>query len=447
MVTIGNTNIPGTILTVESARSVGVGIQAPGDLAIVGQADLDNGDASANEMVAITRPNQAAKEFGDPENSMLTGAVQDALVEGAYPVFAIPAAETEVNSEDLSGASGSTGTLSNAPIREDASTITFNINSTQKTTVLEYDQDPANVTPDTDEVIVNPVTSKYHSDESLGNSGDDVSYEYFDYENAHETIKTAQTGGETFLRERLDLVATLSENSSVVSDLQTTVSEMEQNGWFAIGLAGAGSPYIADTSTYSNSYDTSRLQLVHPSRKDDYTTALGSYAGHRSDVGITSSPIFDVVETASALQLDLSTSQQENLVNANVNPLEERGGGARIIHDLTTVTDGNTDESSWRQGFARLVTDYVAEQTDAIAQDYVGELNVPAVRNSLRAEVAGMLRGVLEARQITAFSLIVEEDTANSVLVDIGIDTTDPIENIRASVLAGRVDNGTGGDN
>lgn len=447
MVTIGNSDIPGTILIVESARSVGVGVEAPGDLAIVGQADLSNGNASANEMVQVTRPKQAADEFGNPSDSQLTRAVQQALVEGAYPVFAIATAENSVTGEDLSGKSGQTGTLSNAPVREDEATVTFTINGTQKDTVLVYDDDPANLTPDTDEALLNPVTGKYNIDESQGNTNDDVDYEYFDYSSALTEVENAQIRQGEYLRERVDLVGVTNENDSVVNSLQSTVSNMESNGWLAIGVAGAGDPYIADTSTYTNAFDTSRIQLVYPTRNRDGESNIGAYLGHRAQLGIESSPIFNTVSEIDSLQESLSRSQQVDLVNAYVVPLEERGGGALIKEDVTTVSDSNSDEQAWRQGFSRLVTDFVAEMADAEAQPFIGELNTQQARNSLYENVVAELRQLLEVNQIEAFSLVIEEEDATTVSMDIGINITDPIKNVRASVLAGQVDNGTGGDN
>lgn len=447
MVTIGNSDTPGTILTIESARSIGTGVEAPGDVVLVGQADLQNGSASANDMVQVTRPKQAADEFGARSDSQLTKAVQDALVEGAYPVFAIAAERKSVTAYDLSSESGNTGTLPDAPHVEDASAVTFTINSTTKDTTLYYDDDPANGTPDTDEVLFNPVTGKFHADESLGSAGDEADYEHFDYTAALDEVKNAQIGDNEYLRERVDLVGVTNENDNVVNDLDTTISEMENEGWLAIGVAGAGDPHIADTSTYNNNFDTSRMQLVYPSRTGDNRTAIGAYLGHRSTLGIESSPIFNIVQELKSLQFSVSESQKTNLVNARVVPLEERGGGAKIIEDVTTVTDSNDAESAWRQGFSRLVTDYVAEMADEKAQPYIGELNTSGARASLRENVSAELRELMESNQLQDYSIVVEEDTSTSVLMDIGIETTGPIKNIYTSVLAGDVQNGQGGDN
>lgn len=445
MVTIGNSNLPGTITTIESATATGANIGAPGDVVIVGQADLDNGNASANELKRITRPKESRDEFGDPDNSMLARAVTDALVEGAYPVFAIATDETSVSGEDLSGLSSNTGTLANAPIREDTDSITFTINSTTLTTVLEHDQDPADGTPGTDEVLVNPVSGKFNIDSnvSVGNAADTVDYEHFDYTSAHDAVTTEKSGDE-FVREAVDLVFSLSENSAVRDDLETTVDSMESSGWLAIGQAGAGKPYIADTGSYTDSYDNSRLQLYYPSRNGDNETILGSVAGRRAALGIDASPIFKTIDSQKDLQFNLERSDQENLVNAKVIPLEERSGGARIIQDLTTVADDNLGEDAWRHGFARLVTDFVYDTVESRSQSFIGKLHTQDARNALQGILSDDLQSLLASDAITAFSITVERKDDTTASVDIGIDTTDPLENIETTISAGDVQNAVG---
>jgi len=449
MVTIGSDAQPGVILEIESAVSVGTDVGAPGLPIIIGQADLDNGNADPDTARRITRPSVARRLFGDADNSVLTQAINDALVDGAYPVYSIAPPEVSVSGEDLSGVSGQTTTLANAPVIERASDITFTVNSTQKDTVLYYSGDPDNATPGTDEVYVNPVTGKAKADESFGNTGDSVDYEYADYSNTFEEITDAAAFGDTYIRELADFIALTNENSSVISDAVSKSESMEQNGWFNIVLAGAGSPYIDDheTSTdevasYTDSYDTSRLQLINPSRARNGETLIGGYVGDRSDAGITRSPVFDRISTHTDLLTNLRDGQIETLISENVIPIEERSSGARIVEDVTTVVDDNTDEAAWRSGFARLVTDYVAEVAEAEAEPFIGEFNNRAVRNALRGKIEGELGDLLDSRVINAYSLGVSAIDDNTAAVDIGIDTADALKNIEATVAAGDVRNG-----
>lgn len=445
MVTIGNDTLAGTITTLESADSVGVGVGSPGTPVIIGQGYLQGStaNASADSAQRITRSSQARNQFGDAANSQLTQALQDALSEGAYPVYGIAPTETEVTGEDFSGESGQTATLANAPVQEVADDIVFTVNSTTKTTVLYRDGDPSNETPGTDEVYLNPTTGKFKVDESLGNTGDDVDYWYLDYSSTFDEIDNHQVTDTEFLRDIVDFVSLIPETDDVVDSLETQVDNMESNGDFAIGLAGAGDPYIADTNAYTDSYDNSRMQLVYPSRDGDGNTLMGSYAGARSRIGISSTPIFKRLRTQNALQFNLSRSQQEDLVLEKVNPIEERGGaGARIIDDLTTVGDTNTDEAAWQQGISRLVTDFIAETVRERADGFIGSFNDTSTLNSLRGNISSDLKALLESRQLEAYSLVIEATDGTTAVVDIGIDTADPLRNIELTVSAGAVQNG-----
>lgn len=457
MVTIGTTALPGTTTTIESADSAGANIGAPGTPVLVGQAYLPEGSADANTVYRITRTKRAQTLFGPASKSLLTQAVQGALVEGAYPVYAVAATETSVTGEDLSGVSGTTTTLANAPVQEVAGDITFTVNSTTKDTVLYYDGDPENASPGTDEVYLNPQTGKAEADESFGNTGDSVDYTYVDYTDAFTAIENATIGEDTYVREVADFIAVVDENDSVVADAKTTSEDFEQEGWLNIAIGGAGNPYIVDantgsdeTSSYTNSHDTSRLQLVHPTRDPDGNTLIGEYVGVRASLGIDSFPIFKRIQSKASLQKNLKDSQKENLVNENVNPLEESGNSIRIVEDLTTVTDNNTDEAAWRRGFARLVTDFVAENANERAEPFVGDFNEQSTMNALRGNVSSDLKGLLETGQIEAFSLVVEKEDSLNAVVDVGIKTADPLRNIEITVSAGQVINGisaeAGGD-
>lgn len=447
MVTIGSDTQPGTILNIESATSVGANIGAPGVPLLVGQADLDNGSASANTAKRITRPKQARTEFGSPDNSLLTQAIQDALVDGAYPVYAIAPAEVDVTAEDLSGNTGQDGTLANTPVLEREDDVTFTINSTTKTTVFYWQGDPANATPGTDEVYVNPVTGEFRADEVMGNTGDEVDYGHADYTNTFDEVTQATAFDGQYVREVADFLVALNENDTIVTDVKDKSESMEGNGWFNIALAGAGSPYIDDggTSTdelddgYSNSYDTSRLQLIHPSRARDGQTLLGGYAGVRAEAGIDRSPIFNRISTHVDLLDNLTDSQMNHLISENVNPIEERSGGAKIIEDITTVTASNTDEQAWQTGFARLVTDFVAETVDVESEPFIGDFNRQPVLNALRGKVESELKALLETATIEAFSLVVESVDNQTAAVDVGINTSDALRNIDITVSAGEV--------
>lgn len=442
MVTIGNDTLPGTVTTIESNISTGVNVGAPGTPVLVGHADLSSGTASADTAEKVTTPVQARRYFGD--GSQLSRACADALTEGAYPVYAVPTTVTSVSGEDLSGVSSDTTTLDNAPLVEDADTISVTVNSTTKDPVLVYDDDPGDLTPDTDEALINPVTGKMHVDETMGNTGDSIDYEYQEFSGSFDEVQSASFSGDN-LQEIVDFVISLNENDTVVDDLQTTVTEMETAGSLAIGLAGAGDPYIADTASYTNSYDDSRMQLYYPSRNSDNETILGSLSGLRARLGINDSPMFESIQTQKDLRVTLTRTQQEELVGERVNPLRDRSGGALIVEDLTTVDPAqNLEEANFDQGIARLVTDYVTEYSNAQAERFIGELHTQQARNALRTTVVKELRRLLSSNAITAFSLIVEEVDSQTASLDVGIETIEPLRNIETNITAGRVQSSGG---
>lgn len=446
--TIGSSTLPGTISTIESARGVGANVSAPGDVALVGAPDLtgsDGGSASANSVYRVTSASQARNLFGEADGSPLTTAVVDALVEGAYPVYAATAEQFTITGEDLSGKSGQSGTLINAPVIEQADKITFSINSTTKDTTLVY-RDPTNLTPSTDEVMVNPITGKYNIDESQGNTGDDVDYEYFSYSDALDEVKTwKDTTRDVYVREVADFLVSVNENQTVIDDVKATVDQLESDGHLLVGQAGAGDPFISgNKSSYTNPYDTSRMQLYYPSRTPEGDPLMGSIAGFRAALGIGASPMFKIIESEPDLQEVLSQEEKKNLVAGQVTPLEERSGGAKLVEDLTTVSDSNTEESSWERSFARLVTDYVYEATDDIAVDYIGDLHKQSTRNSIQSDIAGFLQSLLAADQLVAFTLNVQKIDSLTASVDIGIKTTKPLRNIEVNITAGETSGGVG---
>lgn len=446
MVTIGNDTLPGTILTIESSTSAGVNLAVPGTGVIVGPADLTSGSASADTAYEVRTPQRAKNLFGS--TSQLSKAIQDALAEGAYPVYAVTPAQTDAT-DDLSGLTVNTGTLNNAPTLEAANTFVFTINSTQHTAVTYYDGDPHNVAAsdiDAEEVYVNPISGNFQIDDgtTVGNASDDVTYTYVDYSGAFDEIETATFDGEN-LQDIVDFVVLLQEDDTATDDMQTTLGNMESSGALAIGLSGAGTPYIADTSTFTQSYDDSRMQQYYPSRNSDNDTLLGSVLGLRSSLGIDRSPMFKTLDTQDDLRVSLSRTQRENLVGQRVNPLLDQSGGAKVIEDLTTVdTSANTDEANFDQGFARLVVDHIAEFVDAASDPFIGELHTRSARNALRGIISAELKRMLASNSITAFSLVVDKVDSDTASVDVGVKTTDPLRNIEASVLGGAVSSGTG---
>ncbi|SEL17605.1 Phage tail sheath protein [Haloferax larsenii] len=425
MVSIGNSTLPGVQTTVDSATNAGVNVGASAQIALVGQADLANGTASADTVYEVRTPVKARDLFGS--GSPLAENIVDALTEGAYPVYAAAPAAQSVTAEDL-GTSQS-GTLANAPVSEDPADVTFTVDGSDQTTVKTL-EDPTTLTLNAGETAYNPVTGDYAHDVTPSTSSD-VDYDYFDYTTAIQAVETEEA-------ETVDFLGVLSEDSGAVQEAHDAVKRMEDNYNFAVAVAGADE-YIADTSAFSNSYDSSRIQLLYPARDSDGVSIIGAYLGLRAALGINNSPIFKRLQTVKALSYTLSTTDQENLVAAKVVPVADESAGARIVEDLTCVADANSAEDNMRQVLHRLIVDYTTEIVNEVSEKFIGELHTQAARNALRSSIVARLGGLMDLNAITGYVVTVEEVDAMTASVDVGIDTIDPLRNINATVTAGAV--------
>lgn len=427
MVTIGSTTLPGVQTEVESASSAGVNVNAAAVVGLVGQADLANGTANANEVYEVTTPVKARTWFGD--GSPLAENCVDALTEGAYPVYAVAPERLEVVGEDLSGLGSTSGTLENTPGPEDPDAYSFSVDSTSKTTVLTMD-DPSGKSLGTDEVYVNPVTGAFELDAAPSTSAS-VTYEYFDYPSATTVLYQEEA-------DRIDLVGLLNENEGAVTDAHSTALDYDDRYEFTVVIAGAA-PRIESTTSFANSFDTSRLQLLYPSRNSADESIIGAYLGLRARLGINNSPMWKRLDTQTELAVTLSKTEQIDLVNEKVVPVADESRGARIVEDLTCVADDNTEEDAMRQVLHRLIVDYVTEVVYRTSERFIGELHTQPARNALSTIVGGELDLLLTQNSITDYNVTVEKVDAMTASVDVGIDTVDPLRNILATVAAGEV--------
>lgn len=425
MVKIGNTTLPGVQTTVESSRSVGVGVGSPGDILLIGPSN-EEGEAEPNTAYQVRTPSRSRHYFG--EDSPLSDAIIDALREGAFPVYAISTEAVDVEDE---GVTSDSGTVEHVPVSEDPSDTTFSVDGSDLTTVTTF-EDPSEQTPGTAEAILNPVTGDYHIDYD-GIDPAAVDYVHQDYESAVQSIGS-EIGND------VDLVGVLVETESVVDVLVDEVNDMASNYNFAIAVAGA-SPYLGDNiDSYMNDYDTSRLQFVYPSRNTDGESIIGSYLGVRSAIGISASPMRKRISSQTSLNQTLSSDEKAALLAERVNPLGNERAGARIIDDVTSVTDDNANERNMKQGISRLVIDFVTIVVNANSDDFIGELHTDSARNSLQNIIKSELKDLVTLNAIRAYSVSVQEVDSMTASVDVGVETVDPLRNIVATVTAGEVE-------
>ncbi|WP_281193726.1 hypothetical protein [Halorubrum sp. F4] len=405
----------------ESATSAGINVGASAQISLVGQADLTSGTASVNTVYAVRTPVKARELFGS--GSPLADNCVDALTEGAYPVYAVAAEGTEVVDEDVGS---ETGTLTNTPVSEDADEVTFEVDGSAQETVVVF-SDPSSVSLDAGQTAYNPVTGDYAHD--VAPTSGNATYSHYDYTSAISTVEEERS-------EVIDFIGVLSEG--VADEAHDATLRMEQSGYFAVAVAGAAT-HIPDPSAYDNPHDSSRIQLLYPSRNTEGQSIIGAYLGLRAALGINNSPMFKRLSTQNALSETLAKDEQESLILKKVVPVANDSRGARIVEDLTCVADDNMDEDAMRQVLHRLIVDYVTEITNEVSEKFIGELHTQAARNALRSSIVSRLGGLMDMNAITAFVVTVQPVDAMTASVDVGVDTIDPLRNINATVTAGAV--------
>lgn len=431
----GNNSEPGILTDLESATGIGVPAGAPGVPCLVGQADLANGSASANEAHEITRISQARSLFG--EGRMLTGQIIDALNAGASNVIGVAASKTDVTGEDLSGLASYTGTLANAPVTEDPSEVTFTINSTTMTSKVTY-RDPAQETPGADEVYYNPVNGKFHIDNSatLGSAGDDVDYSHFDYDAALEAAESEAAEG-------MDFLAPIMEKQSVVTKALNVAESMAKGYNFALVLAGAFEETALDGSDNfsapANAFDDYRLQLVYPVRNADGRSVIGSYAGKRAEIGINTTPINKRLKDHRELIHNVALPDRGSLINDNIVPLAQESAGARIADDVNTVSSSNTENPNIQFGTATLIVDVVARTVYLNEQPYVGKFHKKVVRQAFRDAVDGELKSLRNSDAIIDYTIAVDAIDSTTAALDLAVDVAEPLRFIENTITVGDI--------
>jgi len=435
MTQYGDTQTPGIVTDVTSSVGIPTADSAVSDVGIVGQADLGDGNAQGsadpNVVYEVTRATSAEQWFGDPDNSLLTEAIIDALNEGAYPIYAVAAESIEETGEDHSSVSTTEVTLDNGPIREDSDAITITLDGTTLTANIVYD-DPSSYSPDSGECYVNPVLSEVEIPTTPSNSLT-ADYEHFDYSAAHDVMAT--DAGET-----IDFLTPISERRSVVDDAKETVGSMESE--YELALLDAGAEiYINDPASYENPYDDSRTQLIYPTRFDDGTSAVAAYAGRRAAIGIETTPINKTLAADKSLHptqaRPVDRSFRGQLIDNNVVPLANEAAGARIVDDPTTVTEENKDEQNIEYGFNRLVMDFIIQAVRESEKPFIGRLNNPAVRNTLGNLIEERISQLTASNVVLSYSINVAKGDATTATLEINVDLAEPLRFIENTVTVG----------
>jgi hypothetical protein len=425
MTQYGNYEEPGIVTDLTSSAATPTSGEAPNDLGFVGQADLANASNAADTgtVYQVTRASKAVEWFGPEDSSLLTTAIIDALVEGAYPVYAVAAPSTSVDNEVHDSASTTTVSFDNGPIREGAGDITVTLDGTEQDVNVVYD-DVTTYSPDAGECYVNPVEPRVELNSTPGTSLT-FSYDHFDYPAATDTLVNG--AGDV-----IDLLAPVNENVDVVNDGNTTVAEMEQEYDLAILLGGAD--IYLDPSNYSPRYDDSRTQVVYPTRFKDGSSLVAAYAGFRASLGLESTPVNKYLTTNKRPIEDLNRAERGSLIDADVVPIADDSRGPRVVDDVTCVSDSNTDEQNLQYGFNRMVMDYIINTTRTNQRPFIGSLNSQTVRNVLEGMVNDQLTELAESQMVISSNINVLKEDRTTVGVEMEVDLAEPLRFIENTV-------------
>jgi hypothetical protein len=428
MTTYGDKQEPGIITDLTSSAAVPSAGEAPSDVGIVGQADLANATNAADttKVYQVTRASKAVEWFGPTDSSMLTQGVIDALNEGAYPVYAVATDSTSVTGEDHGSASDTTVSLDNSPIREDADDITVTLDGDDQTVNIVYD-DVSTYSPAADQCYVNPVRAKAELESAPGTSLT-FDYDHFDYASGIDVMVDK-------VPEVIDFLAPLTENSTVVDDANVTVGNMEDD--YNLALAVGGADIRLDPSTYTQSYDDSRTQVVYPTRFEDNTSAIAAYVGFKAQLGLATTPINKRLSTNKRLAVTLTRAERGSLIDEDTVPLADESRGVRVVDDPTTVSDSNTDEQNLQFGFNRLVADYIIETTRDNQKPFIGKLNSAVVRNTLEGMVGESLTELQESNAVLSYTVNVQKENATTAGLEMSVDLVEPLRFIENTITIG----------
>ena len=428
----GDTTEPGIITEETSANNISRSGNAPSDVCIVGPADLANATDPAvpNQVYEITRDTTAVSHFG--EDSLLTEAILDMLTEGSVPIYAVATEQTAVTDEDHGAVTSTTVSLDNAPTTEDAADFTVTLDNTELTPILTRDA-VADKAPDADEVYINPVDAELEVPTSPdGTSGLTVDYTWNDYPTAFDAVETNIEAAEA-----IDFLSAIQENAAVQQGVRDACENLSDEHHYTVAFVAPNTARMGNVEEYENTYDTSRVQVVYPSRFADGTSSLAAYAGVRGNIGLDRTAIGQRFTTNKELDVTLNRKQRGALIEQRVVPLENRVGGAEIKDDKTSVSVENAEEAHIDFGFKRLVLDYVYDTARQNERPFIGRLNQRKVRNALEALIKFQLTAMKDSNLIESYSIDIFEESSTKARLELSITAPDPLRFIENDVTVG----------
>jgi len=331
-----------------------------------------------------------------------------------------------------------TGTLANAPIVEDLSTLTVTDTVDDEEPVVEFRYAESLSTPtDGSTVFVNPLTGDWSADSS---SDYDFDYQYPDWQSALDSASRVVGEGET------GIYVTLSEAESVASMLSGTVSGLRSEYKLVTGVAGAepndngpDNGPLYDTATYTDAVDSDAQFLAAPVRQANSTeTVLAGVGGLFAGNDITNPVFNDPLSGFTELQQKITKSEESDLADSQVIPIRQ-AGSIRLKRSTSTSTSDDFE----RDFFTRRIVDRSILIAQQVGDSVIGRINNESTREAaedlIRSELQeladdGLIEG--NANDNIGFTVEVTENASDptQVDIDIGVSPFGVVKRIDASI-------------
>jgi len=396
MTTYGS--IPGVRITTSTGRISGVTIGRAQYLLMVGIGGIGEdgepeGEAEANEIVAIEGNAHSDEQFG--EDSDLANAYRRAIANGVNPDF-IRGVRAEVSAEEES--LEQSGTLAETPILADESLIEIEGEDDYEV-VFDYN-DPTEIAEE-GELHINPYTGEYDADDS----GLDIVYHTADWETAMDQYKDELVEGE------FGVITPLTSASSVASQMQSTINQMREDLKLVVGVMGAeyndtyeGKPWL-DVSEFESSFSDDTMWIVGPTELDNNRAEDRGVGGLSAVAGLfagnaTTEPVYDsTIDGITGLEQRITRSDVADLRDEYIVPL--RDSGTIRIEDNHSTYDQDTDGGWERDFFRRRVVDLTMATMYLIARRQIGGIldsdTVDDVEDAVTVELSDLVDdGLLE---------------------------------------------------
>lgn len=435
---------PGIEVTVRGVAITGVVIGREQKITVFGHGDTNSGTASTNEPVEVSGRSDAANQFGT--DSRLTNGLRQAISNGANAsdgfLYGVAVDTTAVTAETVSGGSG---TLSNAPIVEDETTITATDTTAAEELDVNYVYEDTPATAASGEVNVNPHDGEIQDD----GTGNDIEFDYEYYE-----WGSALDAADSVLYEKESgIYAALSESESVASQLSSKVESLRDPEFKMVrGIVGAQPNATADgsetglddgdaktdVSTYGDNLDNHALYVVTPTRTEHGSpqTLIGAVAGQFGGHELTNPVYKEELNGVEPLQrikkVDRDTLRDDHQVIAI-----ENEGSVQLYSNTSTSTD-----TAWEQDFHRVrIVDQVTLLAKEIADNTEGDLNNEDTQTAAEAEIIGQLddlaaEGLLEPNTSDETNYYAEfiEVGSDELALDMGITPEGVVKTIKVTI-------------